>query len=265
MDEGVSAQVVDFLASWERTGADVDVLDLQPGLSYEQAYAAQFLSKPRQAGANGPIIGYQASLTSLAAQKFGAPDMPKPYVGTLQLRNWHDPALPLAASGRNLMVECETGFRLATRLAGPGVTTLEARQAVHSAHAAMEIVPYGGRLRNRSGQHMIAIHNFGTHIAFGDQIGDGETDLSQLPVILRGDGTLLAEAVTGDSGGDPFAVLATIANVVGAQGLALEPGMVIMTGSCTAPTPIAEGTRQIEVQFGPVLLAIDLVVDRQED
>lgn len=241
------ARAIDYFATQKD---DVDVLTLAPGLSYDDAYRAQFASKVRQAALNGPIIGYQASFTSEGAKKFGPPDMPKPYFGTLQLRNWHDPAVPVQASRVFTGVECEVGMRMAAPLKGPGVTVADARAAVASVHAAFELVPLTQAPGGRSGQHMVAGHNFGSHILFSKQAGAPEWDLRQEPIELYCDGVLTHSAVGGDSGGDPFAVLAELANTLGRFGMGLEPGMVVMTGSATPPHPLAAGTQRVEGRFG---------------
>jgi 2-keto-4-pentenoate hydratase len=245
----VTAAVIDYLASANSLTGQSDVLEIAPGMTYAQAYAAQFASKVRQAGANGPIIGYQASLTSEAAKRFGPPDMPKPYVGTLQLRNWHEASVPFP-SNADYAIECETGLRMAVRLQGPNLTAAQARRAVAYVHAAMEIVPWRSELLGRSGQHMVAIHNFGSAFVFGEQRNSPELEIVQEPIELLVDGKSAVRAVVGNSGGDPFAVLAEIANTIAPFGLALEPGMVIMTGSATAPHRLERGAKRVEARFG---------------
>lgn len=251
--------VIDYLLSERSIQGPGDVLELMPGMSYDQAYEAQFEAKILQSGANGPIIGHQASLTSAAAKKLGAAGMPMPLFGTLQLRNWHNPVVPIPVRGRDFYVESETGMRLGKALQGPGVTAQSAREAVASLYAAMEVVPLSQGVVGRSGQHTIAIHNFGTYILFGDQIGDGQTDVRDLPVELLFDGKPAGAAVAGDSGGDPFNVLAEMANCLARFGRRLEPGMVIMTGSCMIPTKLTPGTKTAEIRFGDRHVKVDFV------
>lgn len=247
MSDNDLTRAVEYLATQKN---DVDVLSVAPSLSYDDAYRAQFASKLKQAPANGPIIGYQASFTSEGAKKFGPPDMPKPYFGTLQLRNWHSGLSPIEGSTVFTGVECEVAFRLGAPLKGPGVTVADARKAVASVHAAFEIVPLKDAPGGRSGQHMVAGHNFGSYIVMSEEVGSPEWDLVDEPVELYGDGQLLQKAVAGDSGGDPYAVLAEMANTLGRLGQTLEPGMVVMTGSATPPHPVAPGVKALEGRFG---------------
>jgi 2-keto-4-pentenoate hydratase len=247
-DRTVNRAVIELLATGDADGP-TDVLDLMPELTHDQAYIAQFEAKRLQAPAHGPLIGYQASLVSQAAKRIGPPDMPKPYLGSLQLRNWHDRALPIRTAGRKFLIECEVGLRLSDRLQGPGITSEDARKAIASVHPALEIVPIVANLDRRSGQHLIAFHNFGTYVVFGPPAVPLE-DVSHEPIELLFDGTPAASATTGDAGGGPFSVLAEMANILGRFGKSLESGMVIMTGSAPRPAPLAAGTKQVEARFG---------------
>lgn len=247
MSDNDWAKVVDYLSS-QKGGSDV--LSIAPNLTYDDAYRAQFASKIRQAPVNGVTIGYQASFTSEGAKKFGPPDMPKPYFGTLQTRNWHTAAAPIKASPVFTGVECEVGMRIGAPLKGTNITVADARKAVASVHAALEIVPLKDGPGGMSGQHMVAIHNFGSHIVFGEQAGSPDWDLVAEPIQLYCDGVLSQSAVGGDSGGDPFNVLVELVNTLGRFDLGLEPGMVIMTGSATPPHPVAPGVKRVEGRFG---------------
>lgn len=242
--------VIDFLTSPNCWDGSSDVLGIKPDMSYEEAYLSQFISKRRQAGANGPIIGYQASLTSKEAKNMGPPDIPKPNVGTLQLRNWHPVSAPFRLASENHLVECEIAMRMATPLKGTAITPDEARKAVATVEAALEIVPLRAGMAQRSGQHLIATHNAGSSIVLSGNRKPANIDLVSQPVELTVDDVTVARAMTGASGGDPFQVLAVIANILGHYDLGLEEGMIIMTGSSTPPYQIKSGTSRIDAQFG---------------
>jgi len=245
----VPAVVFDFLNGPNCWDGQSDVLDIAPDLTYDQAYLAQFEAKRRDAGANGPIIGYQASLTSEEAKRWGPPDMPKPNIGTLQLRNWRDPSLPFS-SAANCLVECEVAMRMGAPLKGMAVTAPEARKAVASLEAAFEVVQLKPGMAQRSGQHLIATHNAGSSIVLSGNRKSPDMDLVTEPVELIIDGARVAQSVAGGSGGDPFLVLAEIANTLGRYGLGLEAGMIVMTGSSIMPHPLPPGTRRVEGRFG---------------
>ena len=247
----MNLQLLDYLASDDSVWGGGDVTHLAPGMDYDEAYRAQFAAKQRQQVAHGPVIGYQASLTSQAAQRLGPPDMPKPYVGTLLLRNWREAGAQFAP-GLDYLIECEIGVRMAARLQGPGITAEAARLAVGSVHAAIEVVPLPPQIMQRTGQHLIAIHNFGSWCVFGEKAGAPVADLREVPIELRFDGQPAAAGKAGDSGGDPFAVLAAVANTLGRFGLALEPGMVVMTGATASPTRVPAETEEVTATFGPL-------------
>jgi 2-keto-4-pentenoate hydratase len=59
--------------------------------------------------------------------------------------------------------------------------------------------------------------------------------------------------------GDPLAVVAWLANVLGEVGVALEPGHVIMTGALHAAVPLAAGDvfRAEFDRLGPVTIRVE--------
>lgn len=238
----------DFLVTPESVWGSIDAIDVVPQLSYNAAYCAQFAAKDVQQREHGPVIGYQASLTSEAAKRFGPSDMPKPYVGTLLLRNWREERTPFDI-GPEYFIECEVGMRMAARLQGPGVTASSARQAVGSLHAAVEVVPVLPIMLRRSGQHMIAIHNCGSWCVFSKHSMSRDLDLRDEPITCLFDGKVAATGNAGNSGGDPFAVLAEVANILGQFDRALYPGMIVMTGAGAGPAKLLPETREVQIRF----------------
>lgn len=249
-DMTTAEAIISYLLSHESLSGQSDIRDIAPNLTYAQAYEAQFAAKARQAGKNGPIIGYQALLTSEGAKALAPAGMPTPCVGTMQLRNWWHPSVPFPPTKATYVVECEVGMRMAKDLRGRAVTPAMAREAVASVHAALEIVSMGDEWRTWSGQHITAVINAGSSIIFAPDGEAADLDLKDEPIHLRVDGEEVAQAVGGDSGGDPFAVLADIANILGAHGRGLEAGMVVMTGSATRPQPLPTDVRYVEASFG---------------
>jgi 2-keto-4-pentenoate hydratase len=66
-------------------------------------------------------------------------------------------------------------------------------------------------------------------------------DLRLTGVNLRRNGELFGTGAGGAVMGNPLLALAWIANVLGKRGIALEPGHVVMPGSCTAACPVGPG------------------------
>jgi 2-keto-4-pentenoate hydratase len=244
-------KVIEFLVDADCWDGHTDILDIKPDLTYDEAYLAQFASKRmRKAGPSDQIIGYQASLTSSGSKNMGPADMPKPNIGTLQRRNLHMDGDPLHLEAEWHLIECEVAMRLESALKGPGITAVNARAAVATVEAALEVVPIRYGMMQRSGQHLIATHNAGSMIVLSGHVMPASIDLVSQPVELVVDGMVVAHSLTGASGGDPFQVLADVANILGKFDVGLEAEMVILTGSSTAPYKIAATTKDVSASFG---------------
>jgi 2-oxo-3-hexenedioate decarboxylase len=144
---------------------------------------------------------------------------------------------------------------LGSPLAGPRVRADEALAAVGSVHAALE-------LAGDSGPDVPAV--------VGLAAGDSGPDVPAVVGLVAGDGSWFVVSPAGrpaagldlaleaclvevggqvtDSGtgaaaaGHPAEALAWAANALDAQGLALEPGWLVLTGPLTAPVPLPPGT-----------------------
>jgi len=58
---------------------------------------------------------------------------------------------------------------------------------------------------------------------------------------LTRDGEVIGTGVGSAALGDPVAVVAWLANVLGENGVGLEPGQLVMTGALHAAVPMAAG------------------------
>ena len=68
-----------------------------------------------------------------------------------------------------------------------------------------------------------------------------DVDPSLIGAVLRKNGEIMETGCSGAVLGNPVIAVAWLANKVAAFGVALEPGNVIMPGSCTRMIPIAAG------------------------
>jgi 2-keto-4-pentenoate hydratase len=128
-------------------------------------------------------------------------------------------------------VEAEVGFVMKHDLAGPGVTAARALLAVEGAVPALELIDfrYSGKA---VGTDVVADGVYAKAIVIGGAL----TPLTGLDLALEGlvyeqNGTLVATATAAEVLGTPLNSLAWIANHLGARGLALRAGDVVMSGS----------------------------------
>ena len=211
------------------------------GLTVEDAYEIQLLQVGRWLATGAEVKGHKVGLTSAAMQRQLGVTQPD-YGHLLGTMFWleHEP-VPVS---RFLQprVEPEMALVLAKPLEGPGVTAAEAIGAVGFVLPALELID--SRIRD---------WKIGLADTIADNASSGGVVLGSTPVPLSGVDLLLAGctlhkngelAGTGAGGavlGSPLTALVWLANTVGARGVALAAGQVILPGSVTASVPVSAG------------------------
>jgi 2-keto-4-pentenoate hydratase len=195
----------------------------------------------RWLAAGGQVKGHKVGLTSAAMQRQLGVSQPD-YGHLLDGMFWleHEP-IPVS---RFLQprVEPEIAFVLAKPLRGPSVTVVDAIDAVGFVLPALELID--SRIKD---------WQIGLADTIADNASSGGVVLGSTPVPLSGIDLRLAGctlhkngelAGTGAGGavlGSPVSALVWLANTVGARGVALEAGQVILPGSVTAAVPVKAG------------------------
>jgi 2-keto-4-pentenoate hydratase len=219
-----------------------DGLDSRDGLPLQLALADLWRRDGEEVG------GWKIAWTSRGARDRGGPGF-RPFGFILASR-----ILPSgAALARDAVpggaLEPEICVTIGTRLAGPDVTVEEARAAVESVAPAFEVIshrlPDGLSLAARIGN---GLNNWGLVVGAAQPAGIA---LDSVPVELRRDGELLGTGIS-DPGtvDDPYLSLTRVTRELHANGLALEPGQRVITGSITASAKVEAGT--YEATFGPL-------------
>jgi 2-keto-4-pentenoate hydratase len=210
-------------------------------LTVEDSYEIQLLQVARWVAAGARVKGHKVGLTSAVMQRQFGVSQPD-YGHLLDGMFWpeHEP-IPLS---RFLQprVEPETAFVLARSLRGPGVTVAEAIAAVGFVLPALELID--SRIRD---------WKIGLADTIADNASSGGLILGSTPVPLAAVDLRLAGcnlhkngelAGTGAGGavlGSPLTALVWLANTLGARGVVLEEGQVILPGSVTASVPVSAG------------------------
>ena len=211
------------------------------GLTVDDAYAIQLLQVAHWRAAGARVKGHKVGLTSAAMQRQFGVDRPD-YGHLLDGMFWPERE-PIPLSGfLQPRVEPETAFVLARPLRGPGVTVADAIAAVGFVLPALELID--SRIRD---------WKIGLADTIADNASSGGVILGSIPVPLSAVDLRLAGcnlhkngelAGTGAGGavlGSPLTALVWLANTVGARGIELEEGQVILPGSVTASIPVSAG------------------------
>ena len=198
-------------------------------LELAEAYRLQDALREALLARGERLAGWKAAFTNRAAQE--ANHLAEPGCAFLL-------ASGVLASGAEVpfarfsgcAVEAEVAFVMRRELAGPGVTAARAATAVEGALAALELVDfrYSGKA---VGTDVIAEGVYAVAIVLGGAL----TPITGLDLALEGlvyehNGAIAANTAA-EVMGNPLTSLAWVANHLGARGLGLRAGDVVMTGS----------------------------------
>ena len=212
-----------------------------PGMTTEDSYAVQQLQIERRLSEGRTIKGHKVGLTSAAMQRQLGVDQPD--YGHLLDDMFFLEHVPIPSSiYLQPKIEPEVAFVLKRRLSGPGVTVPEAISAVDYVLPALEIID--SRIENWK---IGIVDTIADNASSGGLVlGSRPTRLEDVDLRLVGctllrNGRVVATGAGGAVLGSPINSLVWLANTVGALGVTLEAGHVILPGSVTAAQPVAPG------------------------
>jgi len=241
MDQQTREDIAEALLAAYSNREPIEPLTSQYDLATEDAYEIQLQQVRRWVAAGARVKGHKVGLTSAAMQRQMSVDQPD-YGHLLDRMFWPEQE-PIPLSGfLQPRVEPETAFVLAKPLRGPGVTVADAIAAVGFVLPALELID--SRIRDwKIGLADTIADNASSG---GVVLGSNPAALSAVDLRLAGcnlhkNGALAGTGASGAVLGSPVKALAWLANTVGARGVELEPGQVILPGSVTASIPVGPG------------------------
>jgi 2-keto-4-pentenoate hydratase len=199
-------------------------------LGHAEAYAVQDRLREALVARGERVVGWKVGFTSKAGQAMFAAEEP---VGAFLLASGVFPSRAEVPASRfaALVVEAEVAFVMKADLAGPGVTPARALLAVEGALPALELIDfrYSGK---PVAADLIADGVYANAIVVGAPL----TDVARLDLALEGlvyelNGAVAATNTAAEVLGNPLNALAWIANHLGARGLGLSAGDLVMSGS----------------------------------
>ncbi|MHA6793681.1 2-keto-4-pentenoate hydratase [Pseudonocardia bannensis] len=232
--------------------------DDDPSLGMADGYAVQQELVKLLVADGDRIIGYKVGLTSEPMQKMIGVDSPDygPVLASTVYRDGDTVPLDRFIQPK---IEAEIVFVLGERLQGPGVTVTDARRAVAGAVAGMEIVD--SRIadwRIKLADTVADLASNGAMATSSRIVPLTDLDTRLIGMTLTRNGELIDTGAGAAALGDPVAVVAWLANVLGENGIALEPGHLIMTGALHAAVPMTPGDvfRAEFDRLGPVTVRV---------
>jgi 2-keto-4-pentenoate hydratase len=230
-----------LLAAYETKEAIAPLTATYEDMTLDDAYAVQLAQVAERTSAGRTVIGHKVGLTSLAMQELLGVD--EPDYGHLFDDFFHAEQEPISTTPfLQPRIEPEIGFVLKKSLQGPGLTMADAVAAIDYVLPALEIVD--SRIKDwKIGLFdTIADNASSGAVVLGathTDVDDVDLALSECVFIRNGEvaGTGTGAAVLGS----PVNALVWLANTVGARGVALQAGHVILPGAVCAMVPVEPG------------------------
>jgi 2-keto-4-pentenoate hydratase len=242
LDDGTIAALADRLAAATASRSPVPPLTAEhPDMSPADAYAIQQRIIGARLEAGERVVGWKLGLTSRAMQaQLGVdqPDYGPVLTGYVVAEGQPVPTSELIAP----RAEAEIAVILGRDLRGPGVTALDALGATAGIAPAIEIID--SRIADWKIRLADTIADLASsaRVAIGGPVVPiGGRDIRLIGCVLERDGDVVATGAGAAALGDPAAAVAWAANTLGALGVTMEAGAIIMTGALHASIPVRPG------------------------
>src|SRR5215475_14521974 len=251
MSEADRNKAADILMAAEKARKQaVQLSKTWPDISMEDAYAISTEVARRKMAAGAKLIGHKVGLTSKAMQRSSQIDEPD-YGYLLDDMMVADGARIPHENYCLPRVEIELAFILGKPLKGPGVGLTDVLRATEYVVPAIEIVD--ARIQDqRKTFDTVADNGAAAGIVVGGRpVGPMEVDLRWVGGIMYRNSEIEETGVAAGVLGHPALGVAWLANKLGAHGVALEPGHLVLAGSFTRVVFAQKGDT-LHADFGPL-------------
>ena len=225
-----------------RAGSTIPpISDGDPSLTIDDAYAISLGALARRKADGERVIGKKIGVTSKVVQDMLG--VHQPDFGFLTDRMWIEGDIDIRATGLiQPRAEAEIAFILRSALNGPGVTAEDVLAATKSIAPCFEIVD------SRIHDWKIGIvdtvadnASCGVFVLGDARVDPRGLDLPALHCTVTKNGAPLSEGFGSAVQGSPLQAIAWLANTLGAYGVTLDAGDVILSGSLVPLAPAAAG------------------------
>jgi 2-oxo-hept-3-ene-1,7-dioate hydratase len=221
-----------------------------PDITLDDSYAISTEVAKRRIAAGARLIGHKVGLTSKAMQRSSQINEPD-YGHLLDTMLVPDGAKVPHEDYCLPRIEVELAFVLGKRLLGPGVGLTDVLRATEYVVPALEIVD--ARLQDpRKIVDTVADNGAAAGIVTGGRpVGPNEVDLRWVGGIMYRNSEIEETGLAAGVLGHPAMGVAWLANKLGAHGVALEPGHLVLAGSFTRVVYARKGDT-VHGDFGPL-------------
>jgi 2-oxopent-4-enoate hydratase len=247
--------LADELWEADRTAKPIAALtDRYGDLVIEDAYAIQTINIERRIAEGQRVIGRKVGLTSKPMQDMLGVDEPDFGVLTDEMIVEDGDLIALSRLVQP-RVEAELAFVMARDLAGPGVSTPIALDAIAGAVAAVEVVD--SRVADWKIKLVDTVADnasSGLLVVGGRMRPVTELDLRLLGVVVSRNGEVIDTGAGAAALGNPARCVAWLANKLGSFGEGLKAGDIVLPGAVHKMVPVQPGDvfRAEFAHLGPV-------------
>lgn len=242
MDADTRQQAATALLEAYETGKPIEpLIDTYPDIVLEDSYAIQLLQIEHRLAAGATIKGHKVGLTSAVMQRQMKVDQPD-FGHLLDDMFYLENSTIQAGTFLQPRIEPEVAFVLKKPLKGPGVTVAEAAAAVDFVLPSLELIDSRIRDWKISFFDTVADNASSAGVVLGSTpVALADVDLRRSGCVLHRNGEVVGTGAGGAVLGSPVTSLAWLANTLGARGVTLEAGHVVLPGSITASVAVSPG------------------------
>jgi len=226
--------------------------DREPSITIDDAYRIQLAIVARKLEREGVRhVGKKIGVTSEVVQTMFSVDQPDfgHLTSEMMLRDGDTVPTERMIQPR---AEGEIAFVLKRDLRGPGLEPADVLAATDCVKACFEIVDSRIRDWKIKIQDTVADNASCGVFVLGDRVVDPrDVDLNTCGMVLEKNGEIVATGAGAAALGAPANAVAWLANTLGALGMALNAGEVILSGSLAAMVPVKAGD-SLRVSIGGI-------------
>ncbi len=216
--------------------------DTYEGLSIDDAYDISLAVYAMRKADGETDIGKKIGITSEAVMNMLGVNQPD--FGFLTDRMWAKNNIVNTSNMILPRAEAEIAFKLKSGLKSSGVSEDDVLAATEAVSACFEIVDSRVKDWKIKIQDTIADNaSCGTMAISPNWVDPRSVDLLGCKTIVTKNGKLLSEGVGAATLGSPLKAVAWLANTLGARGIPLKAGEIILSGSLVPLEPVAAGDK----------------------
>lgn len=215
--------------------------DSHPNLTIEESYRIQERLLARRIAQGARVVGKKIGVTSQVVMKMLGVYQPD-FGYLLDTMVYSEGQSIPRASLIQPKAEGEIAFVLKSDLKGPGVTNADVLAATDGVMACFEIVDSRIHDWKIKIQDTVADNASCGVFVLGDRLVDPrKADLGTCGMVLEKNGEVVATGAGAAALGSPVNAVAWLANTLGALGIPLKAGEIILSGSLAAMIPAERG------------------------